>query len=632
MDAANIPGMNRARYRQIDSRMRKIMGRSGASCSSCAVDGDHILDKFAAGHPDGTDKYVGITVAVGVAASIPELAKVRKGTDLPAVLRRVSMLATVVAHAVFASGDSAQQRQQVLRDLTSFKACDDAMKFASRIKGSDLDRLQMGLVLVFLQGALGLRLGIADESVIGYRRALQKFDEALANLQRQKAGLSGAPESAVLAGLGALGGPVESALDWVVTKLGEMGRSATGLLCKAMEAIFTGQLQPVGGVICSIIRLTLGGLFDATRSLIAVTKILFTGLANFFAALFRPDMNAAAIALVEMVNQIVIVLLGGTFSSYIGIPIVDAELTPQQKADGVKSLEAIGKALPGMFTISLVASVLGIVFGGPTPGSISALIVTLSPAVVEILAPVLKSGQIAEKFKQMPIEEIRKGIAVVIKIGSMVVAGVMQLPDVIRKFGVAIKGFADRMIKLPDARQRFMQEFMNNFTPAWNKFMDKVKVVNLLNAVTAAKELFKFLPDLIQAIAQSDPDLADAIDATKEIVDSAKSIVVRAKEVWKQAFDEAPRPDKIRLAFEQFTESQRQLALLCASNSASPYCTDFAKVQKYLPASTKKTPPKTNDKKAPPAKGRKSKISGGIIAAVAGVAGLAVFAIARASR
>lgn len=388
---------------------------------------------------------------------------------------------------------------------------------------------------------------------------------------------------------------IGKAFDFVIVKLQEMGKAATGLLCSGFEKLFTGSLAPVGGVLCSIVKLTLGGAISAIASAAAILKIVFVGLGEFFANLlagqllpedgYMKDVEAgikttkkkgAVMALVEMVNAIVVIALGGTFSSILGVPIVDAELTADQRAQGVKSLETLGRELPPTFTIMLVASVLALVFA-PSPQSIAGLVLTLVPAISKIVGPVLKAR--IPKFRDMPIQQITAGIEAIVKIGAMVIMQAIGLADVFDRFGKALERYYNKITASgpagQQARQALLTSFTAEFPKAWNRFMESIKTAKLMEAKDGLLQLLGVIPDLLIAIAQHDPDLAEVAQTAQQIVNTAKSAYQQAQEIWAEAMKEFKNPeDAINAIRAEMDKFRQQLDQLCADPKfkALPAC------------------------------------------------------------
>lgn len=583
MDAA-VPAMNRARYRELDAKVRRLNRRT--ACPSCVAPGDHVIDKATAGADSGLRRYDGVTAAVGHALSLPELAR-GAPKEAPALLRRVSVLAGL--YGMMVTERPKDEWYSFLSSLTSPKLANDVRKFVARLSSMDeADALTVALTFAFLQGALGARIGVQDETVAGYQRAMESLDHALATLKREQVlRAAGAAENGQLAGLGALGNwltdqiadwirnNIGTAFDWVIAQLAKLGKQISDLLCRGFKALFTGPLEPVGGVMCSIVQIVLGGLIDTLRSGIALMKTIFLGLANFFAALFNAKWEDAAMALVTMVNTCVVIMLGGPFSTLLGIPMTDAEVTDAQRNDGIKSLETIGKELPPTFTVVLIAAVLGVVFGGPTPVSISSLIVALTPAVAILLAPALKNGPIA-KFRNMDVGLIKLGIETIVKIGAMVVAQVMSLADTFKRLGAAVQRYFERWKNDPKMEaQKLLDVFTGQFQKRWDDFMAKVKTGSIGATIKAMKEFLKTMPDLLLAIAMSDSDLKEIAKVAKEIASVAKTTYQKATDLWNEAFAEEPDPTKrIKLLRDSIDADRSKLDVLCriGNNDKNPLC------------------------------------------------------------
>ena len=361
------------------------------------------------------------------------------------------------------------------------------------------------------------------------------------------------------------------AFDMVIRQIGEMGRQASSILCTGIRKLFTGNLAPVGDVICRIIELTIGGLADSIRSGVMLLKLLFTGLGEFLAQLMRGDFSKAAMALVKMVNGLVMVLLAGPISGLLGLPMVKSEVTAAQRARGVVSLEELSERLPPEFTILLVSSTVGVITA-PGPTTISALAVAVSPAIAIILAPVLKNGPIAE-IRALTITQIERAIQTLVKIGAMVVAGVMKLQDVLAKFWNAIQSYARRLSSDPQGTlQRLGDSFVSKFTPLWEELVRRVTSGQIPESITACQKLVTTLPDLFVAIAMEDADLRDIAETTKRILDEGKTLYAQAASLWDEALKKEPSAaERVKLMQNQFDAVKRQL---CVANPSDPRCTE----------------------------------------------------------
>jgi hypothetical protein len=573
--------------------------------------------------------------------------------EAPPLLRRVSVLAALYGMMVTERPKS--EWYSFLASLTSPSLANNTQKLALKMSASfsEDDALTVALTFAFLQGALGAQLGESnDEVVVGYQRALSALDDALATLKKEAVlAKAGVPEGAKLAGLGALGGlgdvildwikeNIGKAFDWVIAALAKLGKQISDLLCRGFKVLFTGAAEPVGGVLCAITQFVLGGLVDTIRTGIAIAKTIFLGLAQFFANLFSAKWSDAAMALVTMVNTCVVLMLGGPVSSLLGVPITDAEITGQQQAEGVKSLETIGRELPPTFTVVLIAAVLGVVFGGPTPVSISALIVALTPAVAVIVAPALKNGPVA-KFRRMTVETIKLGIETFVKIGAMVISTVMSLNDVFQRLGDAVKRYFKRWEKDPSMEaNKLLDSFANKFPQKWNEFMDKLKKGSIGDAVKAVKGLLGFLPDLLLAVAMSDPDLAEIATTAKQILDTAKTTYQKATQLWDEAFAEEPDPAKrIKLLRDSIDADRRKLDVLCriGNNAKNPLCVFPKEQQTEKIVTVEKNvcqpgakPVQVNAKECPVPPKADTGTPWGMLAAVAAVGVAAGFVLRRA--
>jgi len=376
---------------------------------------------------------------------------------------------------------------------------------------------------------------------------------------------------------------IGKAFDLVIVQLSKMASAATGLLCSGFEKLFTGPLAPVGGVLCTIVKLTLGGAVSAIAGGVAILKVIFVGLGEFFSNLFagqllpedgymkdieagRPTTKkkGAVMALVEMVNAIVVIALGSTFSTVLGIPIVDAALTADQRAQGLKSLETLGRELPPTFTIMLVSSVLSLIFGGPTPVAISGLILVLTPAISKIVGPVLKTKTV--KFKDVPMEQITAGVEAIVKIGAMVVMQAMNITDVFKKFATALERYWNKLTSGdPAARQALVDSFAKEFPRAWNRFMENIKVAKIMEAKDGILQLLSIIPDLLVAIAQHDPDLAEVASTAQTIVETAKSAYQQAQDIWADAMKEFKNPEEaVKAIRRELDKFRQQLDAYCA--------------------------------------------------------------------
>lgn len=359
------------------------------------------------------------------------------------------------------------------------------------------------------------------------------------------------------------------AIDWIIVKLKELAAKASELLCKAFKAIFP---DPVGGVLCRIFEVILGTVTAVITTVLGILKTVLIGLGKFFVAIFGGDIKGAALALVQMINTCVVMLLGGLFQDQLGVALVEAELTPDQKAAGMISLEGLGEKLPGTFTLTLIFSVLGVIFGGPTPVAISALITCLSPAVALIAVPALKRN--IPSLKDAPNDKLALGTETVVKIVGMVVGFVLNMSDVFEKFSSAMKRYWERLKAKPgDELTKLGKGFADNFAKKWNDLSAACKGGNLRSISDGIKGFFSFFPDLL--VALGDPDITDIAEQGKKLVAGTMSIYAQAQATWDQAMasykTDVEKMDALKKQIEDF---QKQLDVLCAipANKSQPAC------------------------------------------------------------
>ena len=652
MDIVTSVPMNRARYREVDAKMRRATRRL-PGCSDCTNIAPHPIDGATSGADHGVSKYAGMTAAVGQTLSIPLFANAQKMKEAPVLLRRAATISGLLGLII--TEKPRDQWYSVLADMTSQRVAQNTRAFAAKLMIQESEAFTTALLFSMLQGALGAAVGIEDDVVLGYRKAMASLDTALAAIAKDDV------DRSKLNGIGALGWSVTdtiadwikenigTALDWVISALGKLGRQVSEYLCKGMKALFTGSLEPVGGVMCTIIQLTLGGAIDSIRAGAAILKALFLGLSKFFAALFSAKWKDAALALVEMVNIIVVVILGGTFSSFLGIPMVDAELTPQQKADGLVSLEGLGRQLPVSFTVTLIASVLGVLISGPNPVTISALLVTLAPAVSVIVVPALSR---TSKFRGVDLNILKAGVEAIVKIGALVVATVMSMGDVIQRFGDALDRYWKKLKKDPGGElTKLMSSFTATFTARWNEFMAKIVTGSLKGIGSGIMAFLSFLPDVL--IAMGDPDLTSAVQAGKQLVETTLTTIEQAKTLWERAIKDAATDIRVaKLMREHIDEARPTLDSICVNHPNDPafkaYC-DFPKevgtekivtVEKIVYRDQPATPGSGSSPVAPKKPGtttitvetrtpKKSGISGTMIFAGTAAAVLAVIALGK---
>lgn len=375
-----------------------------------------------------------------------------------------------------------------------------------------------------------------------------------------------------------LAGNISEGLGIIVKILGDIGKTASQFLCSAINLVFKdkdGRPTPAGQVLCAIITFLVGGIFDQIRGGVAIGKAIFDGLGKFFTELGKGNPKEAGKALVEATNVIVLILLAGNFTTLLGLPMVDQELTPDQRAKGYKSIESLAKDLGFDFTVGLIAAGLGVIFTGPTPVNISAVATAVSPAVVLVLAPVLKNDpRSPESIRNSPLEVVKKGIDALVKIGAMVVVNVMNIQDVFVKFATALQRYIMRVKANPDVEwAKVKRNFEKEFDKQWNEFKAKVSNGNFDQKVAAVKGLVGFLPDLLVAVAMDDPDLAQVYLAGKKIFEEAKKTYAQAKQIWEDAMRNEPDERlRIKAMRDSLNTVKAQLDVLCQRYPDDPNC------------------------------------------------------------
>jgi hypothetical protein len=375
-----------------------------------------------------------------------------------------------------------------------------------------------------------------------------------------------------------LSGNISEGLGLVVKVLGDIGKTAAQFLCSAITLIFRGadgQATPAGQVLCAIITFLISGIFNSMRNGAAISKAIFDGLGNLFRELGQGNFKNAANVLLNTTNNIVLILLAGDFTIVLGLPLVDQELTADQRAKGYKSIETLSKELGFDFTLGLVAAGAGMIFGGPTPNNVSSIIMAISPAVALVLAPVLKNDpRSPESIRVAPLETIKKGILALVKIGALVTVRVMNNEDVLLKFGLAVQRYINRIrSNAPAELQKLKDSLSKNFGKQWDEFKLKMANGNFDEKVAAIKNLTAFIPDLLVAIAMDDPDLAQAYATGKILWDEGKKTYEEAKKIWEDAMKAEPTDAaKIKVLRDSINTARAQLDVLCQKVPDDPNC------------------------------------------------------------
>ena len=375
-----------------------------------------------------------------------------------------------------------------------------------------------------------------------------------------------------------LSGNISEGLGLVVKVLGEIGKTASQFLCSAINLIFKddkGQPTPAGQLLCAIITFLVGGFFDRIRGGVAISKAIFDGLGKFFSELMKGNFRDAGKALIDTTNTIVLILLAGDFTTLLGLPMVDQELTTEQRAAGYKSIESLAKELGFDFTVGLIAAGVGFIFGGPTPNNVSAVIAAVGPAVALVLAPVLKNDpRSPESIRTAPLETIKKGIGAIIKIGALVTVNVMTNQDVFVKFATAVERYINRFKRDPGAEvQKLKDSFMKNFGKELDNFKLKMANGKFEEKVAAIKNLVNFIPDILIAIAMDDPDLGAVLREGQKIFELGKKTYEEAKKIWEEAMNAEPN-ERIRLKEMRaaLNKLRAEIDVLCQKYPDDPNC------------------------------------------------------------
>lgn len=432
-----------------------------------------------------------------------------------------------------------------------------------------------------------------------------------------------------------LSGNISEGLGLVVKVLGEIGKTASQFLCSAINLIFKddkGQPTPAGQLLCAIITFLVGGFFDRIRGGVAISKAIFDGLGRFFSELLKGNFKDAGKALIDTTNTIVLILLAGDFTTLLGLPMVDQELTATQKAQGYRSIESLAKELGFDFTIGLIAAGVGFIFSGPTPNNVSAVIAAVGPAVALVLAPVLKNDpRSPESIRAAPLETIKKGIGAIIKIGALVTVNVMTNQDVFVKFATAVGRYIDRFRQNPEAEvQKLKASFMKNFGKEWDNFKLKMANGNFDEKVAAIKNLVNFIPDILIAIAMDDPDLGAVLREGQKIFELGKQTYAEAKKIWEEAMKAEPNErTRLKDMRDALNKLRADIDVLCQKYPDDPNCKFPEKVvEKIVPVEkiVYRDAPTTSSQQMVMAAPKSN------IGLIAGLAGLAVVVAVSRSR